>query len=880
MSDTDPITRLNAALEGRYRIESELGEGGMATVYLADDLKHERKVALKVLKPELAAVVGAERFLAEIKTTANLQHPHILPLFDSGEADTYLFYVMPYVEGETLRDRLDREHQLPVDDAVRIASDMAEALDYAHRQGVIHRDIKPANTLLQAGKPVISDFGIALAVGVAGGGRMTETGLSLGTPHYMSPEQATGDMSVGAATDVYALGCVLYETLVGEPPFTGSTPQAVLGKIVTGDAPSAGAERRSVPPNVDAAIRKALEKLPADRFGTARDFSRAVGDPAFRHGRESVAVAGIGVDRWKRLAVGFAVTAVVFSSAFGWALLRVQPGPSARFELTLGRSSLAAVTGVRFDLSADGTVVYVGPGVDGGTQLWRRLPDDLEPDPIPGTEGGRSPAMSPDGLSVAFEAAGGIWGVSLSGGEPFPVTPEGEAPTWGSDRMIYFARDRTIHRVPEAGGEPVAVTASTVSEQKLPDALPDGRGILVSLRSGPADRSRIGVVGPEGGEVREILTGTMARYAVSGHIVYVTVDGMLMAAPFDLNRLDTTGSAVGLEQGVEYSVGLSEAQFALSETGTLLYRTGSSLLGQSELVWVTRSGEVEPVDPGFTGSFGDVVLSPQDQRRATLTVSETGSTANVWVKQLDRGPSQKATFETDLASRPTWTPDGASVTYRSGGNLWTKRADGSDAEAVLQLDLDRDLAEGLWSHDGEWLIYRTDSAAPGTGDILAIRLGQDTVPVPLAASEAAEATPAISRNGRWLAYSSDESGRRQVYVKPFPSADARFPVSTSGGSEPAWSHSGSELFYRSSQGMVAVQVETESEEFSVGESTILFPLSGYESNYAGHRQYDVEPGDNRFIMIRLIPDPEGTEEGDKLILVQNWFAELGQRLPN
>ncbi len=186
----DPVTRLNAALEGRYAIERELGEGGMATVYLADDLKHERKVALKVLKPELAAVVGAERFLAEIKTTANLTHPHILPLFDSGEVDSFLFYVMPYVEGESLRDRLDREHQLPVDDAVRIASDVAEALDYAHSHGVIHRDIKPANILIQAGRPVIADFGIALAVSAGGGHRLTETGLSLGTPHYMSPEQA------------------------------------------------------------------------------------------------------------------------------------------------------------------------------------------------------------------------------------------------------------------------------------------------------------------------------------------------------------------------------------------------------------------------------------------------------------------------------------------------------------------------------------------------------------------------------------------------------------------------------------------------------------------------------------------------------------------
>ena len=215
---SDPISRLNSALEGRYHIEGEIGEGGMATVYLADDLRHERKVALKVLKPELAAVVGAERFLAEIKTTANLQHPHILPLYDSGEADSFLYYVMPYVRGETLGDRLDRDKQFPVDEAVRIASAVANALDYAHRHGVIHRDIKPGNIMLQDGQPVVGDFGIALAVGAAGGARLTETGLSVGTPYYMSPELATGDQGIGPATDIYALGAVLYEMLVGDPP--------------------------------------------------------------------------------------------------------------------------------------------------------------------------------------------------------------------------------------------------------------------------------------------------------------------------------------------------------------------------------------------------------------------------------------------------------------------------------------------------------------------------------------------------------------------------------------------------------------------------------------------------------------------------------------
>ena len=333
---SDPVVRLNAALEGRYAIERELGEGGMATVYLADDLKHERKVALKVLKPELAAVVGAERFLAEIKTTANLQHPHILPLFDSGKAGSFLCYVMPYVEGETLRERIDRDQQLPIEEAVRIATSIAEALDYAHRQGVIHRDIKPANVLMLEGKPVISDFGIALAVGAAGGGRLTETGLSLGTPHYMSPEQATGDQSVGAATDAYALGCVLYEMLVGEPPYTGPNAQAVLGQIIIGNAVSALEKRSSVPPNVDAAIRKALEKLPADRFSSAQDFVRALGDEHFRYGEAVAAGAGgAAAGPWNRLTmVGWSLAAVTTLIAAGSFLRPEPPQPVSRHVLS------------------------------------------------------------------------------------------------------------------------------------------------------------------------------------------------------------------------------------------------------------------------------------------------------------------------------------------------------------------------------------------------------------------------------------------------------------------------------------------------------------------------------------------------------------------
>ncbi|MEP7088068.1 MAG: serine/threonine-protein kinase, partial [Gemmatimonadota bacterium] len=277
MNDIPP--RLAEALVDRYRLERELGAGGMATVYLAHDLKHDRKVAVKVLRPELAAVIGAERFLAEIKTTAALQHSHILPLFDSGQADGFLFYVMPFVDGESLRDRLKRERELPVDEAVRLAKEVASALDYAHRHGVIHRDIKPENILLQDGQALVADFGISLAVTQAGASRMTETGLSLGTPSYMSPEQATGERTLDARADVYSLGCLLYEMLVGEPPHTGPSVQAVIAAVVTKEPERLGARRPSVPANVEYAVHKALSKIPADRFATAEAFSKALSEP-------------------------------------------------------------------------------------------------------------------------------------------------------------------------------------------------------------------------------------------------------------------------------------------------------------------------------------------------------------------------------------------------------------------------------------------------------------------------------------------------------------------------------------------------------------------------------------------------------------------------
>ena len=494
---SDPAIRLNVALKGRYRIERELGEGGMATVFLADDLKHERKVALKVLKPELAAVVGAERFLAEIQVTANLQHPHILPLFDSGEADGFLFYVMPYVEGDTLKDRLDREHQLPVGDAVQIATDMAEALDYAHRQGVIHRDIKPGNVLLQAGKPVISDFGIALAVGVAGRGRLTETGLSLGTPHYMSPEQATGDQTVGASTDTYALGSVLYEMLVGEPPYPGTTAQAVLGKIIAGKPVSVMEHRSSVPANVDAAVRCALEKLPADRFTSVQDFVRALGDEHFRYGELATAGASAAVGPWYRLTMAATTLAALLAVAFGWSLLRPEPPqPVTRQVLSTERwAGLQAPLGGVAALAPDGSSMVLPIGSGGGNrQLALKMRGSAEITPIPGTEGVLEVVYSPDAQWIAYQVGTDVLKRPLVGGAPVTLAedanPSGvSALAWLDDgSILYEAEDesnrerlRWISRISE-DGEPLGIVFGPEEEQVAlawARGLPGARGALV-----------------------------------------------------------------------------------------------------------------------------------------------------------------------------------------------------------------------------------------------------------------------------------------------------------------------------------------------------------------------------------------------------------------
>jgi eukaryotic-like serine/threonine-protein kinase len=894
------IERLNAALSGRYVIEREIGEGGMATVYLAQDVKHGRKVALKVLKPELAAVVGAERFLTEIKTTANLQHPHILPLHDSGEADSFLYYVMPYVEGESLREKLEREKQLPVGEAVQIAVAVAGALDYAHRHKVIHRDIKPANILVHAGQPVVADFGIALAVGAAGGARLTETGLSVGTPYYMSPEQATGDVMVGPASDIYAIACVLYEMLVGEPPYLGNTAQAVLGKIISGQPVSATKHRPAIPANVDAAIRKALEKLPADRFPTAEAFATALTDPGFRHGLggadERSRASSPGRHRAALAASGLLG---LVAGAAGWALsTQTAPAPVSRYAMELPEGhDPAREFGSNLALSPDGArIVYVGPsaaGGRGGQQLWMRRRDQLEPTPMPGTEGAMSPTFSPDGRRVAFIVGSSIRAVSLGGEPPLTVAADGAGGfglAWAEDGYIYADHESFIGRVPETGGtvEQVSRLDSLNAEidHGWPHAIPGGRGVLITVLHSPtgdATRYDLAVLEPETGAHRVLLRGVFGRYVRSGHLVYVSAEGTLLAAPFDLGTLRVTGPPVAIVEGVGVQA-FASVELDVANDGTLTYMTGIVSSGMERAIWVTRNGEVTPVDPNWEFAPGrpevGLEISPDGSRLAVKINTDAGE--DIWVKELDEGPLSRLSFDPAIDRRPRWSADGRWVYYTSdrGGiyNLYRRASDGTGSEELV-LDLDRPILEMQRTPDEQWWILRLggQSGVTGLRDIVAMRSG-DTVLVPVAAEPYDEKAAALSPDGRWIAYESNETGDDEIYVRPFPNAqDGKWQVSAGGGLNPRWSRSGTEIFYVNAEGMMSVAEVSTTAGFRVGARSSLFNLDelgvAYGSNYTS---WDVSPDGQRFMFVQF-GDLEQAASS-QLVIVENFLQDLAGRM--
>jgi serine/threonine-protein kinase len=878
--------QLKTALADRYVIERELGAGGMATVYLAHDVKHNRKVALKVLKPELAAVIGAERFLKEIEVTANLQHPHILPLHDSGEAGTFLYYVMPYVEGETLRDKMDREKQLSIEDAVETTRSVAAALDYAHRHDVIHRDIKPENILMHDGQPLIADFGIALAVSHAGGERLTETGLSIGTPHYMSPEQAMGDREMDARSDVYSLGAMMYEMLTGDPPYTGSTAQAIVAKVITEKAAPVTAARPTTPPNVAASIDKALQKLPADRFLTAASFADALARPGWSTGAETVvgaaAAAGPRSKRWSKLVVPGVVVLLAATAVWGW--LRpasVPEGELIRFTVPLPpeQDLFENAFSPAIAVSPDGhSLVYSGVSpVE--RQLYLRRFDDLSVTPIPNTEGAYNPFFSPDGRWVGFVAADRIKKVDLLGGPALTVTELGQGTlmagaAWSTNDTIYFAHEigEGLSKVAAAGGQPVPIVLpDTTKLHWWPELLPGEKDLLVSVFAfrGPEaagfNVSSVAAVNLETGEVKPLVDdASFARYMASGHLLVRMRDGSVVAAPFDAERLELTGPLLPVLDDVA-ATSANATHLSVSRNGVLSYLSGAGA-GRT-VVLVDREGRETPLLTDAR-QYEDLRLSP-DGKRLAIHVTETDE-GDIWIHESETGTLSRLTFESENFY-PVWTPDGRRIAYtsRSEGvaGLFWKPSDGSGAAERL-LPGDNFRFPGAFSPDGKLLIYRETSPSSGF-DIYAVPMDGERVPQPILVTPLNEVSPVLSPDGRWMAYVSDETSRAEVYVRAFPQGGARWQVSTDGGTEPVWSRDGRELFYRSGPALMVAPIDA-GETFHVGPREELF--TGPYHRKMRWAQYDVHPDGEHFVMIKT------GGLSNRMVVVLNWFQELERRM--
>ena len=871
-------TRLSVALADRYQMERELGHGGMATVYLAQDLKHDRKVAVKVLKPELAAVLGAERFVVEIKTTASLSHPHILPLFDSGTADGFLYYVMPYIEGETLRDVLNRETQLGVDEAVRIACEVADALDYAHRHGVIHRDIKPENILMHDGRPMVADFGIALAVSAAAGGRMTETGLSLGTPHYMSPEQATAEKEISGRSDVYSLASVLYEMLTGEPPHMGNSAQQIIMKIIA-DTPRPVTElRKSVPAHVAAAVAQALEKLPADRFHSAAEFAGTLSGRIPVGARHAIAphpTAAHGEALFTRRNVAIASACGAVLVAIGWTLggggrTTADPEP-VRFTLPLQdgagwRNGSAA-------LAPDGSMfVRVSRDSAGRRRLVSRAFDSFGEFVLPGTADASILGFSTDSRSILIFRGSRVSRMPLAGGPQEELNSEVQSATLLPDGSLVYNHGLAtgLQLLPATGGVARTLTTPDSARRELGHwgvgTLPNGRGVLFTAYAA-AGKGSVEVVDTKTGR-RIVVAGEGAidpRYSTTGHILFWR-RGVVFAVPFDAARLKVTGVPVPVLEDVAARPFDAIAFYWLGANGTLVYVRESESRLESRVIWMDRAGRESPAGPR-TGNIESAFLSP-DERMIALTIELP--VRNIWLHDIARGITTPLTKADASAFGPIWSPDGRWIYYTNetpSYDVYRIATDGaSAAEAVVQSPLDK--YPFSVTRDGKSLLFGEGDNV-GTTKLKLRALGTDTPVRRVIESPLEGRMGRLSPDDKWMVFAAAPAeGRREEVYLIATAGGARQQLSVNGGTSPRWTRGGREIVYVAGDSIVSVAVDPTS-------GTAQLPrLVIRDRRVMETRSWAVSNDGERFLLVLPVPRPNA----QSLAVVLNWHTELKRRI--
>jgi len=866
----------------------------MGEVYRARDTRLERTVAIKILPPQLSNdAVRKQRFEREAKTISSLNHPHICVLYDVGHQDGIDYLVMECVEGETLAKRLEKG-ALPLEQVLKIGAQIADALDKAHRSGVVHRDLKPGNIMLTPTGAKLLDFGLAkpaapLATGVtltaaSKQSPVTEQGTILGTFQYMSPEQIEGK-ELDGRSDIFSLGAVLYEMLTGQRAFQGKSQLSVASAILEKEAAPISTVKPMTPPALDHAIRRCLAKDPEERWQTARDVALELKWIA-EAGSQSSAATPVKDRRnseWLTMAALVVTAAAAVTLGVLYARRPATDAPVARAYIKpmVNSSFIFSGTAAGFALSPDGRLLaYVASTPDGKSVLWLRPIDFLQAQPLPGTEGATYPFWSPDSRFIAFFAGGKLKKIESSGGPSFTIcdASDGRGGTWNRDGDILLtpAVNSTLFRVSSSGGPLIPVTTLDPSKNETthrwPYFLPDGRHFLYFTGSVFSPRETLTnsvLLGSLDSKESKLLlhSHTNAIYA-SGHILFMR-QFTLMAQPFDTTSLQLTGDAVPIADPVQEGRSVAKGVFSASENGLLTYVEGASGADR-QLEWFDRDGKEMGAVPG-ADAYAGVRISP-DGKRLAYYLDSAGY--DIWSFDIARGLKTALSFGSGSGQGnlyPVWSPDGRRIIYTSYRNgkygLYLKASDGSGTEEPLLETVDRIRFPTDWSPDGKFLTYI--EGAQGGWAIWMLPLDGERKPFLFHKSQFAEREASFSPDGKWVSYCSNESGDYKVYVVPFPGPGGKWQVSPTGGCGPRWRRDGKEIFYLSSDNkMMATEVKASGSSFEVGATHALFGTRPY----GVFGRFDVSADGQRF----AIPYEAG-QPSAAITLVVHWPAELKKK---
>ena len=822
-----PGTRL-----GPYEILGAIGAGGMGEVYKARDTRLDRIVAIKVLPPEwVSDSIAKERFDREALTIASLKHPHICVLHDVGSQDGVGFLVMEYLEGETLTDRLTRG-PLPLPEALGVAIAIGDALDKAHRQGIIHRDLKPSNVMLTTSGPKLLDFGLAKSQApLPAATSFTMPGTILGTMQYMAPEQLDG-VDADRRTDIFAFGVVVHEMVTGKKAFEGKSQVLLISAIATASPPPLSLAQPETPAALDDLVKACLEKDPADRWQDARDVVAELRWIAEGGGDSDLAGSAnrkATTRAWLRRAAYAVAAAVLVLSWPGYLYLRSAPAPEeVRFRVprnltaqpneTQGANNLSggAASFSRSDsaISPDGRLIVFAarPALADAMALYVRPVGAVTPQRLDGTDDATRPFWSPDGRSIAFVSRGKLKKVLAAGSRPQDIcdVPEFSGGTWNREGTILFGSASGLYRVSDQGGAPAAVTTIDTSESGhfWPHFLPDGRQFLFLSKSGDASKSGVYVAALDSTDrTRVLAVDSNAVYTEPGVLVFERA-GTVFAQPFDAETRVLSGEPSRIADEVSFESAIGKGDFDVSGNGVLIYyvsTTGSGAIGEEafefQLQWADRSAQ--PLGSvGPKGIYRGVEISPNGLRVAVHRHDGTGG--DLWVMEPPPQSPKRITFDaTQDNSSPIWSPEGDRIVFTSKRNdklgLYVTRSDGSGTDGELLFESELPKAAMSWPSDGTRLVFWMHD--PKTlGDIWILPMDGDRKPVPFLASSRNETHPQVSPDGKWIAYTSELTGRKEVYVQPFPTGTGRWQISPDaglGGDWPRWRNDSQELYYHS-----------------------------------------------------------------------------------